>query len=44
MLLAHLGRHDEAARVDAAVAAALAERGGRVRSTAEVGADLVARI
>lgn len=44
MLLAHLGLHDEAARVEAAVAADLAERGPRVRSTAEVGADLVARI
>ena len=44
MLLDHLGLADEAARVDAAVAADLAERGSRVRSTAEVGADLVARL
>ncbi|HEY3437314.1 MAG TPA: 3-isopropylmalate dehydrogenase [Actinotalea sp.] len=44
MLLDHLGLADEAARVEAAVAADLAERGGRVRSTAEVGADLAARI
>jgi 3-isopropylmalate dehydrogenase len=44
MLLSHLGFADEAARVDAAVAADLAERGHRVRSTAEVGADLVARL
>lgn len=44
MLLDHLGLAAEAARVEAAVAADLAERGSRVRSTAEVGADLVARI
>ena len=44
LLLAHLGLADEAARVEAAVAADLAERGTRVRSTAEVGADIVARI
>jgi 3-isopropylmalate dehydrogenase len=44
MLLDHLGLTDEAARVEAAVAADLAERGTRVRSTAEVGADLVARL
>jgi 3-isopropylmalate dehydrogenase len=44
MLLSHLGLPDEAARVERAVAADLAERGSRVRSTAEVGADLVARI
>ncbi|PJI93223.1 3-isopropylmalate dehydrogenase [Luteimicrobium subarcticum] len=44
LLLDHLGLPDEAARVERAVAADLAERGGRVRSTAEVGDDLVARI
>jgi 3-isopropylmalate dehydrogenase len=44
MLLAHLGLDEEAARVERAVAADLAERGGRVRSTAEVGADLVGRV
>ena len=44
MLLDHLGRHDAAARIDAAVAADLAERGGRARSTAEVGADIVGRL
>jgi len=44
MLLAHLGLADEAAKVEAAVAADLAERGGRVRSTAEVGKDLAARV
>lgn len=44
MLLAHLGLDDAAARVEAAVAADLAERGDRVRSTAEVGSDLAARV
>nr|WP_297422926.1 3-isopropylmalate dehydrogenase [uncultured Actinotalea sp.] len=44
MLLAHLGLDEEAARVERAVAADLAERGGRVRSTAEVGADLAGRV
>lgn len=44
MLLAHLGLDDAAARVERAVAADLAERGERVRSTAEVGADLAARV
>ena len=44
MLLEHLGQADAAARVEAAVAADLAERGDRVRSTAEVGSDLVARV
>ncbi|WP_225753772.1 3-isopropylmalate dehydrogenase [Actinotalea sp. Marseille-Q4924] len=44
MLLAHLGLDDAAARVERAVAADLAERGARVRSTAEVGTDLAARV
>lgn len=50
LLLDHVGLPDAAAKVDAAVAADLAERAGssqenrRVRSTAEVGADLVARV
>ncbi|MCB2174830.1 MAG: 3-isopropylmalate dehydrogenase [Actinomycetales bacterium] len=44
MLLEHLGLADAAARVESAVAADLAERAGRVRSTAEVGADLAARV
>jgi 3-isopropylmalate dehydrogenase len=44
MLLDHLGLADAAARVEAAVAADLAERAGRVRSTAEVGKDLAARV
>ena len=44
MLLEHLGLSPEASRVEAAVAADLAERGDRVRSTAEVGTDLAARI
>jgi 3-isopropylmalate dehydrogenase len=44
LLLDHLGLTAEAQRVEAAVAADLAERGGRVRSTAEVGRELAARI
>lgn len=44
MMLAHLGLSEQAAQVEAAVSADLAERGSRVRSTAEVGSDLVARI
>ncbi|WP_402468872.1 3-isopropylmalate dehydrogenase [Isoptericola aurantiacus] len=44
LLLDHLGLTDEAARVEAAVAADLAERGTRVRSTAEVGRELAARV
>ncbi|KGM14397.1 3-isopropylmalate dehydrogenase [Cellulomonas bogoriensis] len=44
MLLEHLGLTEAAAKVEAAVAADLAERGDRVRSTAEVGSDLAARI
>ena len=46
LLLEHLGHADDAARVEAAVVADVAERAaaGRVRSTAEVGKDLAARI
>lgn len=44
MMLDHLGLPAEAARVEAAVAADLVERGGRVRSTAEVGAALADRV
>jgi len=44
MLLDHLGLAEQARAVEAAVAADLAERGGRVRSTAEVGDDLAGRI
>ncbi|SDS33903.1 3-isopropylmalate dehydrogenase [Paraoerskovia marina] len=44
MLLDHLGLSEASARVEAAVAADLVERGGRVRSTAEVGRDLAQRI
>ena len=44
MLLEHLGRTAEAAKVTAAVAADLAERGARVRSTAEIGTDLAQRV
>src|SRR6478609_3380137 len=44
MLLAHLGLDAEAARVDAAVAADLAERGAAARSTTAVGDAVVARL
>jgi 3-isopropylmalate dehydrogenase len=44
MLLAHVGRSDEAARVEQAVAADLAERGASVRTTSEVGDAIVARL
>jgi 3-isopropylmalate dehydrogenase len=44
MMLAHLGYDAESAAVEAAVAADLAERGDRVRSTDEVGTDLAARV
>lgn len=44
MLLDHLGLTDESRRVESAVAADLAERGTRVRSTAEVGAELADRV
>ncbi|MGW6006591.1 3-isopropylmalate dehydrogenase [Oerskovia enterophila] len=44
MLLDHLGLTEQSQRVEAAVAADLAERGSRVRSTAEVGRDLAARV
>ena len=43
MLLEHLGRTEEAARVERAVAADLAERGASVRSTAEIGDAIAAR-
>ncbi|RJK98224.1 3-isopropylmalate dehydrogenase [Vallicoccus soli] len=44
MLLEHVGRVDEARRVEAAVEADLAERGDRVRSTAQVGDAIAARL
>jgi 3-isopropylmalate dehydrogenase len=44
LLLEHLGETDAAARVETAVAADVLERAGRVRTTAEVGQDLAARI
>jgi 3-isopropylmalate dehydrogenase len=44
MLLAHLGLDKEAARVDEAVAADLAERGGARRSTPAVGDAVAARL
>jgi len=44
MLLEHLGRTDESERVERAVAADLAERGDRVRSTTEVGDAIASRL
>ncbi|GAB4083393.1 3-isopropylmalate dehydrogenase [Myceligenerans cantabricum] len=46
LLLDHLGRGAEAARVEAAVAADIAERAtaSSVRTTAQIGADIAARI
>jgi 3-isopropylmalate dehydrogenase len=44
LLLDHVGLPEQARRVEAAVAADIAERAGRVRSTAEVGKDLAARV
>ena len=44
MLLDHLGLTEQARAVEAAVAADLAERSGQIRSTAEIGDDLAARI
>ena len=44
MLLDHLGYAAESKTVEAAVAGDLAERGTTVRSTAQVGADLAARV
>jgi len=44
MMLEHLGLADAAARVEAAVAADLAARGDRVRSTADVGSEIAERL
>jgi len=44
MRLAHLGRSDVAARVEAAVAADLAARGDAVRTTTQVGDAVAARV
>ncbi|MCF4121806.1 3-isopropylmalate dehydrogenase [Antribacter sp. KLBMP9083] len=44
MLLEHLGLDAQARRVEAAVAADLVERAGRVRTTAEVGREIAARV
>ncbi len=44
MLLAHLGRDDEAARIEAAVAADLASRGDVARSTSQVGDAIAAGV
>jgi len=44
MMLDHFGYHEVAAKIQAAVEADLAERGSAKRSTAEVGADIAARL
>ncbi|HMR22845.1 MAG TPA: isocitrate/isopropylmalate family dehydrogenase, partial [Micropruina sp.] len=44
LLLDHLGRRDDAARIDAAVDADVAERGAAKRSTTEVGDAIAARV
>ena len=44
LLLGHLGRDDDASRVEAAVAADLAERGRAVRSTSHVGDSIASRL
>jgi 3-isopropylmalate dehydrogenase len=44
MLLEHLGRTDEAARIEQAVAADLAERGDAPRTTTEIGDAIAARL
>lgn len=44
MLLAHLGRDDEARRIEEAVSADLAERGRTPRSTTEVGDAIAERV
>jgi 3-isopropylmalate dehydrogenase len=44
LLLEHLGLADEAARVTAAVTADLAERGGAMRGTSEIGDAIAARL
>ena len=44
MLLDHLGLPDAAARVEAAVAADLAERGSQPRSTSQIGDAIAKRV
>ncbi|MCB0893624.1 MAG: 3-isopropylmalate dehydrogenase, partial [Propionibacteriaceae bacterium] len=44
LLLDHLGRRDDAARIDAAVDADIAARGSDKRSTSEVGDAIAARV
>lgn len=44
MLLSHLGRGDDATRVEGAVAADLADRGSAVRSTSQVGDAIASRL
>ena len=44
MLLRHLGFDEAAARIDAAVEADIEELGSTVRSTEQVGKDILARM
>src|SRR5690625_2039420 len=44
LMLHHLGLPEQATRIEDAVAADLAERSERLRTTAEVGTDLAARV
>jgi 3-isopropylmalate dehydrogenase len=44
LLLSHLGHAEQAARVQQAVAADIAERGDATRSTSEVGDAIAARL
>ncbi|MFH8488837.1 3-isopropylmalate dehydrogenase [Streptomyces longisporoflavus] len=44
LLLRHLGHEDEAARIEAAVSADLAERGDTVRTTEQIGDALAVRV
>ena len=44
MLLRHLGFDEDAARIDAAVEADIAELGSTPRSTDEIGRDILARL
>ncbi|MGI5951724.1 MAG: 3-isopropylmalate dehydrogenase [Brooklawnia sp.] len=44
LLLNHLGRHDDAARIEAAVTADIIERGDAKRSTSQIGAAILERV
>ena len=44
LLLEHLGRHEDAARIEGAVTADISERGAARRSTSEIGDAIAARV